>query len=194
MKRQAHLSRFLSWVLRHRPDAIGLTLDPGGWAAIEDLQAASAVRGRVITRVQLDEVVAHDDKHRFAIHADGQRIRACQGHSIAVDLGYAPTLPPEVLYHGTTSSHRSSIRRQGLIKGRRHQVHLSGDEATARAVGQRHGPAVVLKVRAGEMARAGFTFYRSDNGVWLTEAVPYRYVVEPNPVESSRTTAPRDGD
>ncbi len=125
-------------------------------------------------------MVANNDKQRFAISADGQRIRASQGHSTPVDLGYVPTPPPEMLYHGTALPHLPGIRKHGLVKGRRHHVHLSGDEATARTVGQRHGREVVLKVCSGEMARAGFTFYRSANGVWLTDAVPYRYLVEPD--------------
>lgn len=178
--RQTHLSKFLSYVLRHRPDHLGLELDRGGWGAIDELLTASAAQGRVISRAELDQVVADNDKQRFAISADGRRIRASQGYSTPVDLGYAPTPPPAMLYHGTALPHLPGIRQHGLVKGRRHHVHLSGDEATARAVGQRHGRGVVLKVCSGEMAHAGFTFYRSANGVWLTDAVPYRYLMEPD--------------
>ena len=124
--------------------------------------------------------MANNNKNRFAISDDGLRIRASQGHSTNVDLGYKSSVPPEVLYHGTATQHLTGIRKHGLIKGKRHHVHLSGDETTARAVGQRHGRVVVLRVRSGDMVRAGFTFYLSANGVWLTDAVPYTYLREPS--------------
>lgn len=179
-KRHTSISKFLSLVLRHRPDEIGLELDSQGWVAIDRLLAAAAAHGREVSRAELDYVVAHNNKKRFAVSDDGLRIRASQGHSTEVDLGYETTPPPELLYHGTARQHLDSIRKHGLLKGKRHQVHLSPDEATARVVGQRHGEAVVLRVRAGEMARAGFTFQVSANGVWLTETVPYRFVDEPD--------------
>jgi putative RNA 2'-phosphotransferase len=178
-KRHTKISKFLSYVLRHRPDEIGVVLDNAGWVAIDQLLAACAAHGTAIARAELDFVVAHNDKKRFAISEDGQQIRASQGHSTEVELGYEPRQPPEVLYHGTATRHVAGIREQGLVKGKRHHVHLSDTEATARLVGQRHGHVVVLQVRAGEMARAGFTFYISANGVWLTDAVPYRYIDEP---------------
>lgn len=178
-KRHTAISKFLSFVLRHKPREIGLELDPQGWAVIDELLAASAVHGQRISRDELDYVVAHNNKKRFAISEDGQRIRASQGHSLDVDLGYEPADPPELLYHGTADRNLDSIRKHGLLKGKRHHVHLSPDEATARIVGQRHGTPVVLTVRAGEMARAGFRFYVSANGVWLTDTVPYRFVDEP---------------
>jgi putative RNA 2'-phosphotransferase len=177
-KRHTRISTFLSFVLRHGPEEIGIVLDSAGWVAIDRLLAASRAHGTTITRSELEYVVAHNDKKRFAISDDGQRIRASQGHSTDVDLGYEPTDPPEVLYHGTASCHLDTIRSEGLTKGKRHHVHMSRDEETARVVGQRHGSAVVLRVRSGEMARAGFAFFLSTNGVWLTEAVPPRYIDE----------------
>jgi putative RNA 2'-phosphotransferase len=178
-KRHTTISRFLSYVLRHRPDEIGLVLDSAGWAEIDALLAASGAHGTAVSRDELDYVVAHNDKKRFAVSEDGRRIRASQGHSTRVELGYEPRTPPEVLYHGTATRYLEGIRKRGLVKGARHHVHLSSDEATARSVGRRHGRVVVLGVRAAEMARAGFAFYLSANGVWLTEAVPYEYVDEP---------------
>lgn len=168
-------------MLRHRPDEIGINLDSAGWVAIDWLRAASAAHGTEFTRTELDYVVEHNDKQRFAISDDGLRIRASQGHSIDVALGYESRMPPELLYHGTAERHLPGIRLHGLVKGERHHVHLSDDRGTARSVGQRHGKVIVLEVRAGEMVRAGFSFYISANGVWLTEAVPYEYLLEPDP-------------
>lgn len=177
-KRHTGISKFLSYVLRHRPDEIGIVLDGHGWVEIDRLLDAARAHGQPISRNELDFVVEHNNKKRFAVSEDGLRIRASQGHSTDVDLAYEPSEPPELLYHGTARGHLDSIREHGLVKGKRHQVHLFDDEASARIVGQRHGSPVVLVVRSGEMARAGFTFFRSENGVWLTDAVPYRYVDE----------------
>ncbi len=178
-KRYTNISKYLSLILRHRPEVVGIELDVQGWVEIEVLLAACAAHGRAISRDDLDYVVANNNKQRFALSDDGQRIRASQGHSVEVNLGYEPAEPPEWLYHGTAVQNLPSIRRQGLLKGRRHHVHLSADEATATAVGQRHGKPVVLIVRAGEMVQAGHPFFRSANGVWLTETVPYDYIDEP---------------
>lgn len=178
-KRYTSISKFMSLVLRHRPEVIGIELDEQGWVAIDRLLAACAAHGRALSRADLNDVVMHNNKQRFAISADGQRIRASQGHSVAINLGYEPAEPPEMLYHGTAVQSLPSIRREGLLKGKRHHVHLSADEVTATAVGQRHGKPVVLTVKAGEMARAGFLFFLSANGVWLTETVPYLYIDEP---------------
>jgi putative RNA 2'-phosphotransferase len=168
----SRLSKFMSLVLRHDPGAIGLTLDAAGWAEIDQLIACAAKAGTALTRAEIEQIVATSDKQRFALSDDGQRIRANQGHSIAVDLGFTPQTPPEVLFHGTATRFVESIRAQGLVKGSRQHVHLSAEEVTAVNVGQRHGKPVVLRVRAGEMARAGMSFYLSANGVWLTDAVP----------------------
>jgi putative RNA 2'-phosphotransferase len=176
-KRVVDTSKFLSFVLRHQPGAIGLALDSEGWADIDALIAAAATNGKRIDRALIDDVVATNDKKRFAISEDGLRIRAVQGHSSAqVDIRYAEKLPPALLYHGTASRFLLSIGKQGLIAGARHHVHLSQDEATAMQVGARHGMPVVLKVRAAHMHARGFKFYQADNGVWLTEHVPVTFI------------------
>ncbi len=175
------LSKFLSLVLRHRPGKIGITLDAQGWVPVDELLEACRQHGRPISREALEEVVATNDKQRFSFSPDGRHIRANQGHSVEVDLGLAPVEPPELLYHGTVAQFLDSIGQQGLLRGTRQHVHLSPDEATARRVGQRRGRPVVLVVEAGHMFRAGHAFYRSANGVWLTEAVPPEYLRFPPP-------------
>jgi len=149
-----------------------LTLDPAGWVDVADLLAALG-----ITRAQLEHVVARNDKQRFALDATGTRIRASQGHSVAVDLGYATTRPPDVLFHGTVERFLPAILAEGLRPGNRHAVHLSPDAETARRVGARRGDPVVLRVDAAGLAADGARFSRSANGVWLVDAVPPRYLV-----------------
>lgn len=173
------VSKFLSLVLRHKPEEIGLTLDDQGWADIVSLIERMNEHGRPVTRELLDRVVAENDKQRFAISGDGRRIRASQGHSLEIDLALAPAEPPQRLYHGTATRFLASIRGQGLLPGARQHVHLSLDEATALKVGQRHGRPCVLIVQSGEMAAAGHAFFRSDNGVWLTPHVPVDFLVFP---------------
>jgi putative RNA 2'-phosphotransferase len=175
------VSKFLSLILRHNPDKIGLTLDENGWAEIEVLIQRANQNGRRLTRPLLDRVVADNDKQRFAISDDGLRIRASQGHSVEIDLALAPSEPPKVLYHGTASRFVESIRAGGLHSGNRQHVHLSLDIQTATKVGQRHGKPVILVVRSGEMSSAGHKFYLSDNGVWLTELVPVEFIDFPAP-------------
>jgi putative RNA 2'-phosphotransferase len=172
-------SKFLSLVLRHQPEAIGLTLDDNGWADVDELIRLANESGHVLTRTLLERVVAENDKKRFAFSDDGRRIRASQGHSVAVDLALPPVEPPEVLYHGTATRFLDSIRAGGLHAGSRRHVHLSPDAATATKVGQRHGKPVVLVVRARAMAAAGHQFFLSANGVWLTERVPAEFLVFP---------------
>jgi len=176
-KQDTKVSKFLSLVLRLQPETIGVTLDHEGWIAIDVLLTAAAAQGTQITRDLLEIIVANSDKQRFTISVDGQRIRANQGHSLEVDLGLAPVEPPEQLFHGTVEKFLESIRRGGLVKGARQHVHLSADRATAEKVGERRGQAVILRIAAGKMHRAGQKFYRSDNGVWLTEAVPAEYLI-----------------
>ena len=160
-------SKRLSYVLRHAPDSVGLTLDAAGWADVDALLAALGW-----TRAELEGVVATNDKRRFALDGTGTRIRASQGHSVAVDLGYAAQTPPLVLFHGTAERNLPAIEAQGLRPGRRHAVHLSADAGTARTVGARRGRPVVLRVDAAALAVQGAVFTRAANGVWLVDAVP----------------------
>ncbi len=170
------ISKFVSFVLRHQPEVIGLTLDANGWADVEELIAGANAAGRALTREVLEEVVARNDKKRFVFSEDGKRIRAAQGHSIEVDLQLEPREPPEILYHGTADVRVESILANGLNPGSRLHVHLSPDEETATKVGRRHGRPVVLRIRSGEMWRSGCLFYLSENGVWLTPRVPPEFI------------------
>lgn len=169
-------SKFLSLVLRHRPEHIGLMLDESGWADVGQLIERAAAHGVVLTRELIVEIVAGSDKQRFALDAAGGRIRANQGHSVDIDLGLEPTEPPAILFHGTATRTVPAIRSEGLKPGNRQHVHLSRDEATAIKVGQRHGRPVVLRVFAGKMWEQGAPFYCSANGVWLTPAVPPEFI------------------
>jgi putative RNA 2'-phosphotransferase len=172
-----NVSKFLSLILRHKPEEIGLTLDENGWAHVDELiRLANQKGGREITRPLLDRIVADNDKKRFAFSEDGRRIRASQGHSVEVDLALPPASPPDLLYHGTASRFIESIRTHGLVPGNRQHVHLSLDKVTATKVGLRHGKPVILTVRAGAMSAAGHTFYLSANGVWLTEKVAVEFL------------------
>ena len=179
-KDQIRLSKFLSLILRHDPGKVGLSLDEAGWVEVAELLAAMGRHGRVVSREQLLHVVETSDKKRFALSDDGKRIRASQGHSVEVELGYEPATPPEVLYHGTVDRFLASIREKGLVKGARHHVHLSADVGTATKVGGRRGRAVVLTVDAAGMVREGIVSYVSANGVWLTEHVPARFLGFPS--------------
>ena len=176
------LSKFLSYVLRHKPDSIGITLDSQGWVSVDDLIAKSQVAGTRFTREELLHVVETSDKKRFSLSDDGLMIRAAQGHSVAVDLGLTPREPPDVLYHGTATRFVSSILKEGLKPQSRQQVHLSVDEATAHRVGQRHGKPAVFKVDAASMQRRGFKFFLSDNGVWLIDQVPPDFLLLVQPL------------
>ncbi|MEN6494028.1 MAG: RNA 2'-phosphotransferase [Thermoguttaceae bacterium] len=178
---QVQLSKFLSYVLRHRPDSVGLSLDEAGWVSVDELLEAARRHGQPFSRAELDEVVATNDKKRFSFSPDRLRIRASQGHSVPVELGLEPLEPPELLYHGTVARFLDSIRRQGLLRGSRHHVHLSPDRETAQKVGSRRGRPVVLVVEASRLHGAGCPFFRSANGVWLTEHVPPEYLRFPEP-------------
>ncbi len=171
------VSKFLSLVLRHKPETIGLTLDGGGWVDLDELLGAFARHGHEISRSTLLQVVELNDKSRFAIR-DGL-IRASQGHSIDVDLGLTPRTPPDLLYHGTATRFLDSIRSEGLRSRSRQFVHLSSDEETAVSVGSRHGKPVVLAVDARAMQECGCAFYLSENGVWLVAEVAPKYIDVP---------------
>jgi len=164
-------SKFLALVLRHDPGRIGLRLDDAGWADIEELIARAAGH-HPLTRPLIERAVAENDKRRYAISEDGRRIRARQGHSVAVDLDLPAVTPPAVLYHGTATRFLEAILREGLDRRSRQHVHLSADIGTATRVGARHGRPVVLCVDAAAMVAAGHVFHLSENGVWLTDAVP----------------------
>ncbi len=169
-------SKFLSLILRHSPETIGLQLDAEGWAHVPELLEKAAQHMRFISRELLDTVVSTSDKQRFAFDEAGTRIRANQGHSITVDLKLQSQEPPEHLYHGTVSKFIGAIQQEGLLKMSRQHVHLSNDKETAVKVGSRRGAPVILVVRAGQMHRDGHIFYRSENGVWLTDLVPATYI------------------
>jgi putative RNA 2'-phosphotransferase len=169
-------SKWLSKHLRHSPERIGLELEDGGWVDVEKLLAAAKKFHMEMSRAQLEEVVAENDKQRFSFSPDGQRIRANQGHSVEVDLGLESQTPPAVLFHGTGSQNREILLAQGLLKMRRHHVHLSTDLETAQKVGARHGKPLVFRVDTAQMHADGFEFFVSDNGVWLCDEVPPRYL------------------
>ncbi|WP_084718070.1 RNA 2'-phosphotransferase [Streptacidiphilus carbonis] len=173
---EVRASRFLSLILRHDPGRVGLTLDPAGWVGVSDLLAALAACGRPLTRAQLDLVVERNDKQRFAFDPTGTRIRASQGHSVPVELGYEAAEPPALLFHGTHPQALDAIRAEGLRPMNRHAVHLSPDAGTATRVGTRRGRPVVLTVDAARMSADGHRFRVSANGVWLTDAVPPEYL------------------
>jgi putative RNA 2'-phosphotransferase len=175
-ERLVRISKYLSKHLRHEPERLGLTLAPGGWIAVDELLAACAKHRFPISRTQLDEVVAGNNKQRFSFDETGTRIRANQGHSVEIDLQLEPAVPPDVLYHGTGHRAAPIIEREGLQRMNRHHVHLSRDVETARNVGARHGRSVVFVVDAAGMREAGYTFYCSENGVWLVDAVPPEYL------------------
>jgi putative RNA 2'-phosphotransferase len=174
--RLVRISKFLSLVLRHQPDKIGLKLDPAGWVSVEELLEACQSHEFPITINELEAVVAGSDKQRFSFSDDRLQIRANQGHSVNVDLGYQPTAPPAELYHGTVERFLMSILDGGLSKGKRHHVHLSVDLETAQKVGARRGRPVILRVMSGQMNRDGYLFFCSENGVWLTDNVPPAYL------------------
>jgi putative RNA 2'-phosphotransferase len=172
-KNLTEVSKFLSYLLRHEPQAIGLTLDREGWADIAELITRTNQSGHELNEGSIRSVVDNSDKKRFSISADGLRIRAVQGHSTeSVAITYAEKEPPEFLYHGTATRYLESILKEGLKPGQRQHVHLSEDLQTATTVGQRYGKPIVLKVETLRMYRQGFKFYQAENGVWLVDTVP----------------------
>ena len=171
----ASTSKFLSLVLRHKPETIGISLDEHGWAEVDRLIAGIA-KTREFHMGLLEEIVRTDKKQRYSFNEDKTRIRANQGHSIPVDVQLEHVEPPEFLWHGTGEKYVASIKKTGLIPKGRLYVHLSSDPKTARDVGRRHGKPVVCRVLAGRMQEEGCPFFRSKNGVWLTEKVPAKYL------------------
>ncbi|WP_082302469.1 RNA 2'-phosphotransferase [Pseudomonas bananamidigenes] len=173
------LSRFLSYVLRHEPEHIGLELDSEGWGNIKELISGSAGKGVFISLVEVEKIVSMNDKKRFEISSDGLRIRAIQGHSTKlVSRRYSELEPPEYLYHGTAERFLESIRHRGLVPGSRHHVHLTSDRVLASEVGRRYGKVILLKINSQSMYGKGFVFFKSENEVWLTDCVPADFIIE----------------
>lgn len=170
-------SKYISLILRHKPEAIGITLDEHGWANVDELLAGVS-RNHPLDMAGLEEIVRTDEKQRYSFNEDKTLIRANQGHSIPVDVELEAVAPPEILYHGTGEKYVASINAQGLIPKSRLYVHLSVDYETAFKVGARHGKPRIYQVYSGEMAADGCTFYRSVNGVWLTKEVPPKYLTQ----------------
>lgn len=169
------ISKYIALILRHRPEAIGITLDEHGWANVDDLIAGIS-KDHDFNMEMLEEIVRTDNKQRYSFNDDKTLIRANQGHSIPVDVELEKTTPPDILYHGSAVKFEESIDREGLIPKSRLYVHLSKDYDTAVTVGSRHGTPVIYKVKAGDMAKEGYEFFLSANGVWLTKSVPTMYL------------------
>jgi putative RNA 2'-phosphotransferase len=174
-KKLIKISKFLSLVLRHKPEVIGLKLDQHGWIKVDELIQAMHDSDWNINRKILNNIVEDNDKNRFSLSKDGQKIKANQGHSLDIDLELKPAKPPEILYHGTVSKFLGHIYNDGLLSCNRQYVHLSEDIETAIDVGLRRGKPTILEIKAGAMYKDGFIFYISDNGVWLTDKVPIKY-------------------
>jgi putative RNA 2'-phosphotransferase len=172
-KRMVKISKFLSLVLRHKPEVIGLTIDENGWADVRQLMKKSTIS---FDFNELKYVVDSNDKKRFVFSSDFCEIRAAQGHSIDVDLDLKEIIPNDIVYHGTSTDRVSSILKSGINKGKRHAVHLSKDENTAGNVGKRHGKLVILSIDAKKMIIDGHHFFESDNGVILIDFVPSEYI------------------
>lgn len=170
------ISKFMSYVLRHRPDAIALNMNPQGWVDLDELIEKMNQKGYTVDVATIQTVVAENNKQRFKLDLEGRRIRANQGHSIAVDVELEQKTPPSILYHGSAQKNEGSILKEGLKKMNRQHVHLSSDIATAKQVGGRHGKPVVFVVRCDEMVADGLTFYLSENQVWLTTSVDSKYI------------------
>lgn len=170
------LSKFLSLVLRHKPETAGIQLDRHGWAEVDQLLAGMKTAGRPIDMEKLERIVRNDEKGRYSFDESHSRIRANQGHSIPVDLELRTKTPPDTLYHGTAVRALNGIREQGICHMSRQYVHLSKDAETAAKVGRRHGVPTILVLDSGQMSRDGIAFYLSENGIWLTEYVDWKYV------------------
>jgi putative RNA 2'-phosphotransferase len=177
-KETTHISKFLSLVLRHQPETIGIQLDENGWANVDDLIEKVNALGVSLNKELLIHVVEKNTKKRFAFDESQGKIRASQGHSIDVELGYKNQQPPKFLYHGTGEQNVESIEKSGIEKRDRQHVHLSNDLETAIKVGQRHGKPFVFHVSALDMYNNGYAFFLSENNVWLTDHVPTKYLIK----------------
>ena len=176
-KQAQRLSKYLSLLLRHKPETLNLNMDKNGWVSVGELVEKINASGRTITQEDIANVVANCKKQRFKLDKEFDRIRANQGHSISVDVELVEKTPPSILYHGTAERNLDSIRKLGLIKGSRQHVHLSDNQDTARSVGRRYGKPVILEVDCQKMISDGHLFYQSENGVWLVDAVGAGYLV-----------------
>ncbi|MGP9518667.1 RNA 2'-phosphotransferase [Psychrobacter sp. AOP7-C1-14] len=177
MKNNTETSKFLSYILRHEPDSIGLVLSSDGWADINELMQLANTSGTVISLEQIHSIVKNDKKGRFSISEDGQYIRAVQGHSLkTVDLNLKETTPPANLLHGTAQRFIESIHNEGLLPQERQYVHLTEDYDTAIKTGMRYGKPVVLNIDSHKMQEEGYKFYQAENNVWLTLTVPPAYI------------------
>jgi putative RNA 2'-phosphotransferase len=175
-KNLKHISKFLSLVLRHKPETIGLQLNENGWANVQELIDKMTTSGTDLNIELINTIVETNDKKRFAFNDDKTMIRASQGHSVEVELNLKQVQPPEFLYHGTVSEALDAIREEGLKKMSRQHVHLSNDKETAAKVGSRRGKPIILIINAAAMTTGGYSFFLSDNGVWLTDHVPAQYI------------------
>lgn len=184
------ISKFLSLVLRHKPETIGLTLDDEGWADVEELVRKALAYGMIFDRPTLRQIVEQSERKRFSFSEDGKRIRANYGHSIPISLGDKTAEPPEFLYHGTATDSVPDIKKDGLGPGTRQHVHLVENEERAMEVGRRHGEPVVLTIKARLMHENGFEFFETESGIWLTKSVPREYIVfeDSNPTLTSENT------
>ena len=177
-KQLKHISKFMSLVLRHRPEEIGLTLDENGWANVEELINRMNAKGADANKAIIELIVATNDKKRFAFNEDKTMIRASQGHSIEVELDLQPTTAPDLLYHGTAERSVAGILQSGIQKQSRQHVHLSETIETAKAVGSRHGRPVIFIIDAKQMQADGLVFYLSANKVWLSDDIPSQYITQ----------------
>ena len=175
--RTKNTSKFISLILRHKPETIGITLDEHGWADVQELiDGVNQSEGHALDREILEEIVRSDEKQRYSFNEDHTLIRANQGHSVPVDVELEEKIPPDILWHGTGEKYVLSIDAQGLIPKSRLYVHLSSDIETAKKVGSRHGRPVIYEINCRQMAADGYRFYESANHVWLTKEVPVRYL------------------
>jgi putative RNA 2'-phosphotransferase len=175
-KQRTKVGKFLSLILRHQPEIVGLTLEENGWVSVEKLIKACVANGQPLTRPELDEIVAANEKKRFAFDESGTKIRANQGHSVAIEIEFEERTPPKILYHGTAEKNVEIIAEQGLSKMQRHHVHLSAEIETALKVGSRHGKPVIFQIDTEIMLTENFKFYVSANNVWLIDEVPPNFL------------------
>lgn len=172
------MGKYISLILRHKPEIINLKIDEHGWANVDELLKGINNSGRYISKEMLNMIVETNDKKRYQYNNDHTKIRANQGHSIRVDVELHEKVPPDVLYHGTAQEYLDKIRKSGIRKMNRLYVHLSKDMETAMRVGKRHGQPIVLIINTKAMINDGYKFYYSNNGVWLCDDIAYSYIEE----------------